>query len=129
MKRPSLVWLLAATAVIEAITGISLIAIPSTDGWLLFHQSLSGAGLAAGRIAGVALLALGVAGWVGRYAQGRSAVLAAMLTYNTLAALYLAYLAINGELVGLLLWPAVALHAGLGLLLAHAWLRPRHDGE
>jgi hypothetical protein len=48
-----------------------------------------------------------------------------MLTYNVLAAIYLAYLAINGELVGLLLWPAVALHAALGLFLIHAWVRPK----
>src|SRR5215203_4845202 len=90
MKRPSLVWLLAATAVIEAVTGISLMLVPNTDAWLLFHQNQSSAGLAASRVAGVALVALGVGSWVGRHAEGRSAALAAMLTYNAGAAIYLA---------------------------------------
>ena len=103
MKPPTLVWLLTATAVIEAVTGIALIVAPDTIGWLLLGEPLSGAGLAVGRVAGVALLALGMGSWIGRHSQGRSAALAAMLTYNVLAALYLAYLAINGELVGLLL--------------------------
>jgi hypothetical protein len=44
-----------------------------------------------------------------------------MLTYNVLATLYLLYLGIRGEWVGILLWPAVVLHAVLILLLARAW--------
>lgn len=60
--------LLAVAAIIEAATGIALIVVPSTVGWLLLDESLSGAGLAVGRVAGVALLALGVGGWVGRKA-------------------------------------------------------------
>jgi hypothetical protein len=124
----SVVGLLTVAAFIEVATGIALIVAPDTVGWLLLGEGLSGAGLAVGRVAGVALLALGVGSWIGRHSEGRSAALAAMLTYNALAALYLAYLAINGELVGLLLWPAVTIHAALGLLLSRAWLRPRREG-
>ena len=45
-----------------------------------------------------------------------------MLAYNLLTALYLAYLGISAPVVGIMLWPAVALHAVLAFLLARAWL-------
>ena len=61
--------LLAVAAIIEAATGIALIVVPSTVGWLLL-DSLSGAGVSRRRVAGVALLALGVGGWVDQ--PGRS---------------------------------------------------------
>jgi hypothetical protein len=43
-----------------------------------------------------------------------------MLTYNVLVTAYLIYLGVGGELVGKLLWPAVALHAALALLFVRA---------
>jgi hypothetical protein len=115
------VWLLAAAALIETATGIGLLAFPNTVGQLLLNNGLSGAGLAAGRVAGIALLALGVGSWIGRHQQGRSSPLAAMLTYNVLAAIHLGYLGVSGDLVGKLLWPAVATHLVIGLLLIRAW--------
>jgi hypothetical protein len=44
-----------------------------------------------------------------------------MATYSLFVTLYLLYLGIRGDWVGPLLWPAVALHAVLTLLLARAW--------
>jgi hypothetical protein len=46
-----------------------------------------------------------------------------MLCYSLLVTLYLAYLGIRGEWVGVLLWPAVAIHAILTILLVRAWLK------
>jgi hypothetical protein len=43
-----------------------------------------------------------------------------MLIYSAAVTLYLAYLGIAGGLTGLLLWPAVILHAILTALLARA---------
>ena len=40
-----------------------------------------------------------------------------MLAYNLLATLYLCYLGIAGKPVGMLLWPAVALHLLFTVLL------------
>jgi uncharacterized membrane protein len=48
-----------------------------------------------------------------------------MANYGLLVTLYLFYLGIQGEWVGPLLWPAVALHAVLTLLLARAWFSAR----
>jgi hypothetical protein len=45
-----------------------------------------------------------------------------MAIYGMLVTLYLSFLGIRGEWVGPLLWPAVALHAVLTLLLVRAWL-------
>jgi hypothetical protein len=62
------------------------------------------------RVAGIALIALGVACWPG-------APLAGMLTYSAAVTLYLAYLGFTGGASGVLLWPAVALHLFLTMLL------------
>jgi hypothetical protein len=68
------------------------------------------------------LLALGLACWPSRQrAESDSAAFRAMLTYNLLIALYLAYLATVAHLAGLLLWPTVALHAVVALLLIRTW--------
>ena len=117
----SVAWLLITTAFIEAVTGISLITVPNLVAELLFGEVLTGAGLALARVAGVALFALGVAAWSGRHDLSRSAALAAMITYNIPVAIYLTYLGISGHLLGVLLWPAAATHAALGLFLTRAW--------
>jgi hypothetical protein len=51
-----------------------------------------------------------------------------MLTYGTLAALYLAYVGVRGHGVGVLLWPAVVVHAILIILLLRARSRERMSG-
>ena len=101
--------------------GVALIVVPSTVAVLLLGDGLTGTGLTVARVTGVALLALAVSSWMGRQDQGRSSPLAGMLTYNVLAAIYLAYLGMEGAQVGKLLWPTVVLHAALGLLFVHAW--------
>jgi hypothetical protein len=53
--------------------------------------------------------------------DGRSSVLTALLTYNLLVTIYLISLGIGGELVGILLWPAIALHALLTGLLGYGF--------
>jgi hypothetical protein len=45
----------------------------------------------------------------------------ALLIYNLLATIYLLYLGVGGKLVGMLLWPAVALHAILMFLVTRVW--------
>jgi len=46
-----------------------------------------------------------------------------MLTYNALVALYLSYVGLTGSSTGVLLWPAVALHAILTALLTRELTR------
>jgi len=104
-------------AVIEAATGVALLIVPSLVGRLLFGEEFTGIVIPVARVLGIALLALGVCCWPG------STALCGMLTYSALATLYLLYLAIRGEWAGPLLWPVVALHGILTLLLARAWFQ------
>ena len=109
--------LLALAAVAEAATGVALLIVPSLVCRLLFGAELTGVSILLARVTGIALMGLGIACWP------KWTALCGMLTYSALATLYLAYLGIGGESVGLLLWPAVVLHAVLTLLLVRAWVR------
>ena len=113
MKR-----VLALAAVSEAATGVALLVVPSLVGRLSLGEELTGIAIPVARMAGIALIALGVACWP-------RTPLAGMLTYSVAATLYLAFLGIRGEWVGLLLWPAVVVHAILTTLLVRAWFKDR----
>jgi hypothetical protein len=110
---------LTVAAVLEVATGMALLIVPSLVGRLLFGEEFTGIVISVARVLGIALLALGVACWPGGTA------LCGMLTYSALATLYLLYLAIRGEWVGPLLWPAVVIHALLTALLARVWFQSR----
>ena len=77
------------------------------------------------RIAGIALTALAIAWWplIGTRELGQRIV--GLLTYNFLAALVLAEIAIVGETAGVFLWPAIVIHAVFACLLAWAWFGNR----
>jgi hypothetical protein len=111
--------LLGATAAIEAATGLALMISPSAVAMLLLGASLdTPAGLTIGRVAGAALLALGVACWIARHdGPSRSAVglIVAMLLYNSAVALFLPVAGIVSRLAGIALWPAVILHAAMSV--------------
>jgi hypothetical protein len=103
--------ILPFAAIAEAATGLALLLDPSLVGRLLLGTNLTGVAVPVAGVLGIALVGLGVACWSGIPRLG-------MLTYGAAVALYLAYLGISGHWVGPLLWPAVALHAVLTLLLA-----------
>ena len=113
--------LLLITGLAEAATGVALIVAPALVGRLLLGAELAGVSIVVARVAGIALFALGVGCWPGPAAFG-------MLTYNTLGAVYFAWLALGGQFRGPLLWPAVGLHAVITLLLARAWVGRRKVG-
>lgn len=119
-----------AAAAIEVATGLVLISFPSAFTRLVLGAELDPPGQALGRFAGLALLALALACWPGAVAgSGTAAALRALLAFNVLVASYLLYLAIGGELVGVLLWPAVVLHAVVAIVLACAWLGTSRSGR
>jgi hypothetical protein len=102
---------LVFAAVAEAATGLALIIAPTLVGQLLLGQELSGFALPPARVAGIALIGLGIACWPGPPSAG-------MLTYSTFATMYLAYLGLVRGLVGVLLWVVVVIHLVLSILLA-----------
>jgi hypothetical protein len=97
-------------AVSEAATGVALLIVPSLVGRLLFGAELTGIAMTVARVTGIALIALGVACWPGTPLIG-------MLTYSAAVTLYLAYVGLSGASSGMLLWPAVVLHAILTALM------------
>jgi len=52
-----------------------------------------------------------------------------MLVYNVLIALFLVYLFMVGHLGGVMLWPAVVLHALVALLLVWLWSHERREAR
>ena len=114
--------ILAFASVVEVGTGLVLMIDPALVVTLLLGTEVSGVGTLLGRCFGIALLALGLACWPSRQrVESGSPAFRAMLTYNVLIALYLAYLGTVGHLGGLLLWLGVALHAVVALWLAWTW--------
>jgi hypothetical protein len=107
-------WVLIFAAVGEAATGLALLIVPSLVGWWLLGEELTGIAIPVARVSGIALIALGIACWPGLSRVG-------MLAYSVAVTLYLAYLGTVWRLGGVLLWPAVALHAVVALLLVWTW--------
>lgn len=95
-------------------TGLALLIFPSFTGQMLLGTEVNGVAIPVARVSGIALIALGVACWPGP-------PLLAMLIYSASIALYLAYLGLAQNFVGVLLWPAVALHVVLSILVIRMW--------
>ncbi len=115
------------TAILEAGAGAAFLAFPSTTLVLLLGVPLeTTASLTLGRLAGVALLSLGIANWQAQNdAQSRAArgIITAMLIYNLGAMIILATAAIGSYLIGLLLWPGVILHSVMAIWCTISLLR------
>lgn len=108
-------YVLALAALAEAGTGLLLLVSPQLVIHLLFDFEVGDIGVIMSRLAGIALIGLGVACWPGNSAVQQ---IYGMLTYSTLAMLYLIRIGLRGESVGPLLWPAVVAHVILvGLLV------------
>ena len=105
---------LVIAAVAEVATGVALLLVPSLVGQLLLGTEMTGIALTVARLTGIALIALGIACWPGTPLIG-------MLIYSAGATAYLAYIGAVGGSTGILLWPAVVLHATLTALLARAY--------
>jgi hypothetical protein len=112
----------ALAAVGEAATGLALLIVPSLVGRLLLGEELTGIAIPVARVAGIALIALGIACWPGTPLIG-------MLIYSAAVTLYLAYVGFAGGLTGILLWPAVILHVILTALLIRVLISDKITGN
>ena len=109
--------LLIVTALIEVGASVSILCCPSATVALLLGAPLdTPAAMSLGRVAGAALLALGVASWLAHYDEKSRAargVVSAMVLYNLGAVVILGLAGIRSEPVGVGLWPAVVLHVAM----------------
>jgi hypothetical protein len=119
--------LLVVTALLEAVVGVALTVSPGQPVSLLLGAALDSAGgLVVARVAGGALLALGLACWRARDAgqhDGARGIVAAMLVYNLVVAAVLVHASLGFRLSGIGIWPAVVLHLALAVWCI-ACLRP-----
>ena len=118
--------LLLVSAVIEMGAGVLLLSAPSPTAKLLLGGELvSPESMLVGRVAGAALLSIGLICWVegnrDRSASGIGLV-AGLLVYNAAVIVLFAYAALFGKMNGIGIWPAVGLHSAL-LIWCAAGLR------
>ena len=121
--------LLILTAVLESVTGVLLLAAPALLDWILLGSRFDApASVVVARIAGGALLALGVACWFASSDIGSRAaygVIVAMLVYNVAVAALLVYADVAKGAAGVALWPVVVAHATLAIWCVACLSRPR----
>jgi hypothetical protein len=111
--------LLIVTAFGEGGIGLLLLILPSVPQALLLgtNQASPEATFFA-RTAGAGLLAIGVACWLGRsdtFGPAQLGLITGALVYDAAVVALLAYTGLFLNLVGIALWPAVALHAALAV--------------
>ncbi len=110
---------LKLAAILEIATGLALLVVPASVAQWLLGESATGIAIIVGRVAGIALIGLGIGCWPGPALLG-------MLVYSTGVMAYLAYLGFIGT-AGRLLWPAVILHIVLSAFLALDLRKRRRD--
>jgi hypothetical protein len=104
---------------VEALVGVALALFPSLLISLLLGSPLDApAGIVVARMAGSALLALGIACWLARNnSESRVAagLILALLFYDAAVVVIFLCARLGSGLGGIALWPAVALHSGLAV--------------
>jgi hypothetical protein len=118
---------LLITALVETATVLRLLFLPA-----ILFAVLLGLGHAeiatifVGRLAGAALLAIGIASFIARAdTSAQLGLLTGILVYNMAASILLAYAGLVLNMTGVLLWPAGAIHAILAVRCFIS-LRPEH---
>jgi hypothetical protein len=109
---------LSFSAAVEIGTGLAFALLPMQMVMLLLGAEMSGPSVYLTRMAGIAILSLGIACLPGRWGgEGSGMAVKGLAAYNLLMGLYLAWLGAGVHMSGLLLWPAVVLHLVVGILL------------
>jgi hypothetical protein len=122
---------LLITAILEAATGLCLLFVPAVLFAVLLgldHATIEA--IFVGRLAGAALLAIGIASWIARAdtrTPAQLGLLTGILIYDAAAAILLAFAGSVLKMIGVLLWPAVAIHAILAVWCLGC-LRPERLG-
>jgi Kef-type K+ transport system membrane component KefB len=110
--------LLSAKSVVELLAGMALMLVPSMVVSLALGVPVElPAGLVLARCTGAILLAVGIACWVERdHSESRGAIglIVALLVYDVSIVVLLLVARLSEHLSGIVLWPAVFLHSGLG---------------
>jgi hypothetical protein len=107
---------------LEIAVGVTLSVAPNFLCVLLFATTPEGAGMPIARLAGVALLALGISCLPSVQTAPRGKSVLGLLVYNVGAAILFAWVGAATAQHGFLLWPAAILHAGIAAALLPQFL-------
>jgi hypothetical protein len=111
--------LLLTKSAVETLVGLALALFPSLLISLLLGSLLDApAGIVVARMAGSALLAMGIACWLARNnSESRAAtgLIMALLFYDAAVVVIFLCARIGAGLWGIGLWPAIILHSGLAV--------------
>ena len=108
--------LLRVVSASEAAAGLVVLAHPPIVVRLLLGSDIADAGIFMSRIAGIALIALGIACWPG----GATCGLLGMAVHSVVTAGYMTAFGLTGGQTGILWWPALTAHGVLAILLTWA---------
>jgi hypothetical protein len=111
--------LLFITAFGEGAVGLCFVFLPAVPlDFLLGLDHATVDTLFVGRLVGAALLAIGIACWIARtdaLTPAQLGLLTGILIYHVVVAMLLAFAGAVLKMIGVLLWPAVVLHAILAV--------------
>ena len=102
---------------IEIIVGASFILALNTQSHLIFGTTTEGSGVHFAQLAGIALIALGIACLPSNHAATRRVAVRILLIYNIAATILFAWIGVATTLRGVVLWPVVIMHAVLAIVL------------
>ena len=128
-------WFLIVTAFVEAGTGLCLLVLPAVPIALLLGLTQAAPeALLVGRVAGAALVCIGVAGWLARNdlrTPAQLGLLIGVLIYDATVSVLLVFAGIGLDMAGIALWPAVVLHTALAAFCVASciWGRPANAGN
>ena len=113
--------LLTVAGVAESLVGLAFLFAPGVTTALLLGAEPDSVGLMIARVAGVALLSLGITCWGGRADAGgaaRMGTLRAITLYNAGAGLLLLIFAVMGKVGGPVVWTVGVLHVAFAAAFA-----------
>ena len=128
MRKTEAVWV-AAAAGLEVVTGAGLVVAPSLLASLLFGSEMNVTGDLVGRISGLVMICLALGCWPRAFEGENRRALVPLLALSLLATVFLIYVGMGGVNVGVLLWPAAAMHFIIAVLLGRAWMSQRAGGQ
>ena len=106
--------LLTITALLEGVTGLALVILPSLLVSILLGTSLTDPGaILIGRLAGAVLIAIAIVCWLLKTDNQSSVMVKVMLGYNIFSITLLVYAVLVERIAGPGLWPTVLIHFGL----------------
>ena len=102
---------------VEIVAGAAILTMLDTACRLLFATAPEGMSRPISRLAGIALVALGIACLPSGSIGPHNGAVQGLVVYNVGATILLTWVGVATTLRGVLLWPAVILHAGIAAAL------------